>query len=275
MTEEAFAGWQGEQGTRSFVHLGRHWSRVTTGFYAPIHPVARLDLTEAVPPPVRHWGFRAVLSDRDAASANGTLPVHLLRDVASYDASQLSSNRRKQLRKCHNRVTFVALTDSTVLTDEGHGVVLSALARTGHARPPSSGAYRAAVRGYAETPHRLVIAGFVDDALGGYISGHVVDGTAYFEDLYVASEVLTTNMTLGLIYELVQAFRESGQVDEVVNGLHAREDPALDTFKESIGFPVVHLPTRVHVHPWARALLQWRYPDKLYRLVGDPAASSR
>lgn len=53
-----------------------------------------------------------------------------------------------------------------------------------------------------------------------------------------------------------------------MNGLHARENPAWDTLEESLGFPVVQLPTLVSISPVVRALLPVRYPEKLYRLVG-------
>jgi hypothetical protein len=270
MTEAAHAELRRGDGVRPVVHAGHHWADPVRGFYTPVHTVMRLDADEATAPRRPHWGFRAALSDRAAASANGTLPVHLLQDVGSYDTSRLSGNRRKHLRQCYRRTRLVVLDDADLLRRQGHAVVESAGARTGYGTAPSRDAYLAGLDAYTSSPDRLVLAGLVGDDLGGYVSGYAVEGTAYLEHLFVATEALTTNVTLGLIHEFVLACRRSGAVDEVVNGLHAREDPALDTFKEGIGFPVVHLPSRVHVNRLAHAVLRRRYPDKLYRLEGLP-----
>jgi hypothetical protein len=267
MSEAEFADWQRSQGKKPFFHAGHHWE-MDRGFCAPTPVLTRVGADQAVAPDRPHWGFRAVLRDDATSAATGTLPVHLLRDVANYDSSGFSSNRRKQLRKCHNRVQFAVVDEPSLLQSQGYRVVRSALERTGHLALPREDSFLAGLPAYTAASHRLTIAGLVGDQLGGYISGYAVEGTAYFEDLFVATEALTTNITLGLVYEFVQECRRSGAVHEVVNGLHAREDAALDTFKEAIGFPVVHLPTRVHLNAWARRLLRYRYPDKLYRLEG-------
>jgi hypothetical protein len=234
--------------------------------------VVRLDAHEATPPRRPRWGYRAALSDRAAASANGTLPVHLLRDVGSYDTSRLSSNRRKHLRQCYKRARIVVLDDGNLLREQGHAVVRSARTRTRYGALPSRESYLSGLEAYARSPHRLILAGLVGDDLGGYVSGYAVGVTAYLENLFVATEALTTNLTIGLLHEFVQACRRSGAIHEVVNGLHAREDPALDTFKKGIGFPVVHLPSTVQMNGMARAVLRRHFPDKLYRLEGLPGA---
>jgi hypothetical protein len=268
MTEAAFAQWRGEQGHRSTLHRGHHWTSLLPGFLVPLHGVGRLGVEEAVPPARPHWGFRAVLRDDEAAAATGSLPVHLMQDVADQDVDRLSANRRKHLRRCYRRVHFLALDRPDVLEQQGYAVVRSSIDRTRHQAAPTPAAYLAGLRGYTDAGRRLVVAGLIGADLGGYLAGYAVEGTAYFEDLYVATEALSTDITLGLIHEFVEACRRSGRVREIMNGLHARENPELDTFKESMGFPVVQLPTRVSIQPVARALLSARYPEKLYRLEG-------
>jgi hypothetical protein len=272
MTEAAHADFRRGARIEPIAHAGHYWADPIPGFYTPLHALVRLDAAESIPPRRPRWGFRAALSDRAAASANGTLPVHLLREVESYDTGRLSSNRRKHLRQCYRRTRLVVLDDGDLLREQGYAVVQSARTRTGYGALPSRESYLSGLDAYARSRDRLVLAGLIGDDLGGYVSGYAVEGTAYLENLFVSTEALTTNITLGLLHEFVLACRRSGSIHEVVNGLHAREDPALDTFKEGIGFPVVHLPSMVRINGLARAVLRRRYPDKLYRLEGLPAA---
>lgn len=82
------------------------------------------------------------------------------------------------------------------------------------------------------------------------------------------TEVLTTNITTGLVVDFVQVCRRSGEISEVVYGLHSREDFLLCQFKEGLGFPVKHLPTKVMMNMVIGKIIQWRWPHKYYRLTG-------
>lgn len=267
MTEAELADWYRQQGKIVLCHNDRYWEAIFPGFYQPIHWLARLKTEQATSPTILGWGFRTTLHDADAASANGTMPIHLLSDVEGYTLKRFSSNRRRHLRKCHEQVQIVELVDPTPLQEQGYEVVLSATQRTQYLQAPSRKDYLATLSNYIDPSHRLVLAGFINGKLGGYLAGYAVDQTAYFENLYIATEVLTTNINFGLVYEFVQACRRSN-IFEVVNGLHSPEDQPLCVFKESIGFPVQQIPSKVWIHPIAESLIRWKYPYKYYRLTG-------
>ncbi|WP_202925018.1 hypothetical protein [Myxacorys almedinensis] len=270
MSETDLANWYLERGKRVIAHRDRFWEELLPGFYQPIHSLARLSVEQASCPVWFHWGFRSVLRQEDAEVGNGFLPVHLLTDVQNYTLERFSSNRRRHLKKCQKQVKIVQLLDAQPLREQGHDLIVSASHRTNYFRVPTQQEYVASLKNYIDS-RRLVLAGFVNGKLGGYLAGYAVDGTAYFEDLYVATDVITTNINLGLIFEFVQICRRSGNVHEVVNGLHSLEDEQLCVFKDSIGFPAKQLPTRVGINAIARPLLRWKYPYKYYRLTGiDP-----
>ncbi|MUL38995.1 hypothetical protein BWI75_22490 [Gloeocapsopsis sp. AAB1 = 1H9] len=268
MTEAKMANWRRQQGFHIISHDGRHWERIRPGFYQPIHLLARLSAEQATKPTQLCWGFRAALDEANIAVANGSIPIHLLSDLDSYDMQNFSSNRRHNLRRCQKRVKIVELTSTALLEQQGFEVVLSATKRTQYLGAPSKQEYLTSLTDYIAPQHRLVLAGIVGDQLGGYISGYAVDGTAYFENLYVATEMLTTNINSGLVYEFVQVCRRSGKIREIVNGLHSREDQALCVYKDSIGFPVINIPAKVFLNTILGSFIQWRYPHIYYRLTG-------
>ncbi|PPS39866.1 hypothetical protein B1A85_21730 [Chroococcidiopsis sp. TS-821] len=268
MTELEMATWRHQQGFHIILHRDRYWEKIRPGFYQPVHLLARLSAEQATKPTSLCWGFRAALSEADIAGSNGSIPVHLLSDLNNYDLQNFSSNRRHNLRRCQKRVKIVELTDTEILHHQGYEVVFSAAKRTQYLKAPSKQEYLANLKHFIAPKHRLVLAGIIGDKLGGYISGYAVDGVAYFENLYVATEVLTTNINSGLVYEFVQVCRRSGKIREVVNGLHSREDRALCVYKESIGFPVKQIPGKVVLNPIVSSLIHKRYPHVYYRLTG-------
>lgn len=121
---------------------------------------------------------------------------------------------------------------------------------------------------YVAPERRLILAGLIDDKLGGYLTGYAVNETAYMEDAVLATEALSTNIGTGLRFEFVQICRRYKRICEVVSGLHAREDRELCVFKEGMGFPVKHVPAKVKMNPIFEKIIRWRYPHKHYRLTG-------
>lgn len=268
MTEAEFANWQRQEGIRVIQHRGRYWKETVFGFWEPLHWIARLSESEATSPTPFAWGFRAALQDSNAAAANGSVPVHLLTDLENYASKCLSSNRRHHLRQCQKKVKIFQLTEPTLLQEQGYEVIISAAQRTGYITVPPKEEYLASLKNYVH-PKRLILVGLVGGKLGGYITGYAISGTAYFESLYIATEAITTNINLGLVFEFIQACHRSGTIRELVNGLHTPEDKSLCTFKAGIGFPVKYIPAKVKINPIAKQLIHWRYPDKYYRLTGE------
>jgi hypothetical protein len=268
LTEDAFAKWLRERGARLVSHRGRWWKRSLRGFYEPVHWLARLTCDEATAPAVSRWGFRANLDDAFASSANGSIPLFWLPDLAGYDEHRLSSNRRNQLRRCRKRVQIVELSDPDLLRDQGYEVCASSLSRTAYRQVPPREAYLHDVAADVHCGRRLVLAGLVDERLAGYVIGYAVDGIAYLDDVTISTEAMSSYMGIGLHFEFAQACRRSSGITMLVHGLHSREDAPLCTFKVGMGFAVRHVPTRVRINPLAGSVIRRRYPDKYYRLTG-------
>ncbi|MES1022900.1 hypothetical protein ABN584_08370 [Gloeocapsa sp. BRSZ] len=268
MTEQEMVNWRRQQGAHITCHHDRHWEEVVPGFYQPIHLMARLSAEEATRPTPWCWGFRAALHSKDTVAANGSVPVHLLSDIANYDLQSLPQKRRTDLRKCRKLVTIVQLIGPALLQQQGYEVFCSSLQRTKHQKPPSRKTYLAGLKDFTTDEHRLVLAGLIGDKLGGYIDGYAVNGTAYMISGYYATDALPTSIVTGLNYEFVQICRRSGEVHEIVDGLHLRENSALDLPKKTMGFSVKYVPSRVWINSIVKNLVRWRYPHKYYRLTG-------
>jgi hypothetical protein len=62
---------------------------------------------------------------------------------------------------------------------------------------------------YTSRPSAIVLAGLVDDRIGGWIAGYAVDGTAYIEIVDLATEAQSTQIGTGLHFAFVEACRRS------------------------------------------------------------------
>lgn len=268
MTEKQFALWKKQQRAHVISYGDHYWEELRRGFYQPIHLLARLSANQVKRPTPFCWGYRAALSENCTEAANGWVAVHLLSNVKDYDIQSLFRKRRTHLRKCHKLVEIVRLTGSGILQQQGYEVVLSALKRTKHASPPSEKNYLEGLTTYTNNDRRLVIAGIIDAKLGGYVDGYAVDGIAYINNVYIATEALPTSIGTGLIFEFIQACRRSGEIREVVYGQHSREDSSLCKFKDAMGFSVTPIPAKVEITPVMKKYLCWRRPNSYYRLTG-------
>lgn len=268
MTEAELAKWQRSQGTKVICHRDRYWRETAFGFWEPLHWMARLSDRQATSPTVLSWGFRTALCEDDSVVANGSIPIHLLTNVADYDLQSLGSNRRNHLRRCYKRSRIVQLTGPALLQEQGYEVIISSNQRTAYAKLPSKDDYLASLSADSNVAYQLVLAGLIDGKLGGYISGYAVSGTAYIQDVKIATEAFSSYIGIGLAFEFVQACRRSGSISEVAYGLHSREDSALCAFKEGMGFPAKHIPTKIEMNQIIGQFIRSRYPHKYYRLTG-------
>jgi hypothetical protein len=269
-TEERYAAWLRENGVNTREHRGRYWREMPRGFYQPVHWAARLAPEQATRPALCSWGYRAALREEDAAAGNGTIPLHLLTDLQRYGLETLSGNRRSQVRRCLKRAEIRRLEDVGLLQQQGYAVMRSAVARAGYKAVESEQHYLRGVHRPWPPGSRFVLGALVDGKLGGYLVGSAIDDTAYLDEIHVATEALGSYAALGLVFTFVQACQRTPGLQQVVYGLHSREDASLCSFKEALGFPVRHLPARCGINPLAAALLRWRYADKYYRLAGQP-----
>jgi len=269
LSEKQMAEWRLEAGANVICRRGRYWEGRHHGFYQALHWLGRMSIREARLPTLWCYGYRTALVDADAEHANGTIPVHLLSNVEGYHLDAMPRKRRNKLRKCWKHVTLVQITEPTLLREHGYEVCCSVTQRLGIWRPPSKPEYQAGLDAYVGDRRRLILAGIVDGRLGGYLEAQAIDGTAYVERVYLATEALPTEIGTGLVYELVQACRRSGQVKEIVYGWGYRQNETLIVFKDAMGFPVVHVPSRVWMLPGVRPAIRWRAPHKHYWLTGQ------
>lgn len=259
-------------GRRVVEHRGRQWEQILPGFYRPVHPLARLSSTEATRPTRACWGFQACLADGDAHRADAAVPAHLIGDLDSIREEALPGSRRAALRKARRRVELVQLTGPDLLQQNGYDVYRSYHRRTGYGSLPTPEEYQSSLEHFCDPGHGLVLAGIVNGRLGGYISGHAVDGTAYIREVVVASEVLDTQISIGLTYEFFFACRRSTEVKEVVHGFHTPENAGLCQHKDRLGMTVERVPARVVMPPGIEALMRRSNPGKAYRLTGRQRA---
>jgi Acetyltransferase (GNAT) domain len=267
MTEEELASWRLSRGERVVERAGRHWRMSRPGFWEPVHWLARLRADEARRP-APCLGFRAVLAPEDESAATGALPVHVLAPVADWGPHLLSRNRRQRLRKAARSVEIVELTSPALLEEQGHGVLLSSLARTEAGAVPTREAYVRSLGRDGIAGPLTFLAGLVDGRLAGYLGGWAVSGTAYFQRLHIHTDALATQIGTALVFAFVEACQRGQDVREVVNGLHSPEDEGLCVYKEGIGFPVRRYPARVWLLPGVLPLLRRARPQAAYRLTG-------
>ncbi|QSQ24776.1 hypothetical protein JY651_07485 [Pyxidicoccus parkwayensis] len=269
LTERELAERRREEGVRVLEHGGHYWEQVgAPGFFQPIHLLAGLTPQEVTRPAPWCWGYRAALTPETADAANGFVPIVRSPGLDTYDVDSLSANRRNKLRKCQRLVRIVQLTGPALLLEQGYDTVVDALSRTEHKKVPSRAAYAADVKKYFQGAHWCVLAGLVDGRLGGYLDGYAVDGIAYGVCAYYATWALPTNLATGLVFEFAQACRRGG-IRMLVNGLHSREVPSLNQFKDDMGFVVERVPIRWSMNPLARALIRRHRAHAYYRLTGQ------
>jgi Acetyltransferase (GNAT) family len=271
--EESLASLRREWGLKVVEHRGRHWMEAPRGFWQPVHWLARLRADEATMPRRFAWGYRATLRPEDQeAHANASVPVHILADVGGYDFEGLARRRRRDVRTCERRAQVVELVGPQLLRDQGFEVKRSAVERTKHGSADSFERYLMDVELLFEGPWQLVLAGIVGAELGGYLTGSVVDGTAYIDSVWIASGALRCGIGTAMVFEFVQACRRSHVVREIAFGLHSVDDRPLVEYKESLGFAVTAVPAKAWISSRIAPVVRRRNPSGFYRLTGASPA---
>ncbi len=273
--EEELARAERLEGRHVVAHHGRYWMEAPRGFFQATHWLARFRDDEVTAPRPLSWGYRAALRDGEWSSqANGAVPVHLLTDVDGYTYESLSRRRQRNVRTSRKRATIVQLTGPALLREEGFEVKRSAVERTGYGSAGSPESYLDELPNYFRGGWRLVLAGIVDGRLGCYVTGTGVEGTAYIDNVWIATAALGSAIGTGLIFEFVQACRRGGAIHEIAYGLHTPEDPSLAEYKADLGFPAVQVPAQVRINRLATPLLRRLHPHSYYRLTGQAPPGS-
>jgi hypothetical protein len=267
LTEAECASMMEEEGARIVERDGRYWE-IDRGFCQPIHLLARFRGAEIRRPSRLCWGYRAALAEEDAHLANGSIPLHLLANARQFTEGRLVRLRRRDLRKCRDEVEFRRLRDPSLLLEQGWGVFSSAQLRAPFGRPLTREGYQRRVEQRAYDPRRIFVAGLIDGKLAGYMEAYAVDGVLYTHELFVATEFAQTGIATGLYVETMQVGVRAGTIREICYGLHLPERPGLQTFKDSLGCPLVQVPALVSIPAPARAYVKARRPLAYYRLTG-------
>jgi hypothetical protein len=266
--EGEVAALHAREGQAVVVREGSHWRAAYPGFFQRAHLLARMRAAEVRQPTRFCWGFRAALAEEDARLANAVLPVHLLGDVPHFDERQLSRNRRSDLRRCESQVEVQRLTTPELLLEQGYDPFRSAQRRLGHSGALTEAQYRARVLRRTDW-RRLILAGLIGGALGGYLDSYAIQGVLYLEEIFIATEALHSGIGTGLYVGAIRAARRCGSIHTICNGIHRPERPSLSRFKEGLGFRVVCLPALAMIRAPLRAYLKRRRPLAYYRLTGD------
>lgn len=268
LSERAVADLRSQWGDPVRFAHGQYWAMTSPGFYRPTHWLSRMSAEEAIRPSCICWGFHTTLCDSDAAYANGTLPLHILSNLHSYDLNSLSPRRRNKLRNCYKKVEFVVLCRPEFLAEDGYKVVLSSQKRTGYVRWDSRDKYQKYVNSFLADSRGVVVGGIVDGTLKALATCFAVGSAAYIDSIDISSDALRTNIGSGLVFVLAQMARRSGQVTELVNSPHTPERPTLTSHKVGMGFDLVRIPSRIWFMPPTEALVRRLKPEAHYRITG-------
>lgn len=259
--------WKRARGAHVVEHHDQPWERHHGGFYQPLHLLDRRRLDDVRRPTATAWGYRSALEPADAHAANASIAVRLLPDVAAFDVSSWSSNRRNQLRRCEKRTEVTVLTDPTVLHHHGLRIVRSAAARIGFT-PPSPTRYAAELDRYLSGHPLVLLSSTRAGAPTGYLTAYAVGATAYVDRVFVHTDALSTYASIGLTHELLRICQRTPGIREVVHGQDRIENPSLGRFKEGLGFHLVPIPAYLHLSTPIARFIRQRRPASYHRLTG-------
>lgn len=257
-----------ELGREVVLHRGRWWMRVVPGFYQPVHLLARLRPDEATRPTLKCWGLRASLAPDFAASANGSIPVHVLPDPRGYDIGRLAPSQRRKLRKHAAEFDIVALDRPDILLEQGYLIMREAHARNARVPLPERRQFERWAVSYFSPRRGLVLAALRHDRLLAFNTNSAVDGVAYGDTAYANAEGRRYALTTCLFHAFATVVSRCPSVDTLVDGLYARENHGLCHFKHALGLRVAHLPAQVWFARPAASLLRYARPHAYYRLTG-------
>jgi len=265
-----YAAWQKSLGHKIRQKNGVYWHELRTGFFQPIHLLTRLNVSQIKPPSAFYWGIRSGLKEEDENYANGSILYHTFPDFKTFGLHSLSKNRRKNIRKCFKNTDIIQVRDGQLLKNQGYDVVCSSLTRTRHRKIPDRERYLSGCTAYINTGDnsRMVLAGLVNGKLGGYLEICSVDGIAYVQTLYLATEAMKYCICSGLFFTIYMICQKSDHIIEMAIGQPVTGDDKLNVFKKSMGQTIKSIPSRYKILFPVKPILKLKYPDKYYRLTG-------
>lgn len=268
-SEEEYAAWLDRHGWKIKEFRERFWKK-NHGFYEPVHWMARFHGDEVGKPCRCCWGYRATLEENDAHLANGSLPLHLFDEMKGFGAHRLCKTRRWDIRKCLKLMEIVHIDNPEFLLKEGVDLFRANYNRTRYGLLMSRNLYNKYIKRYFDNNFFCVLGGFIDGKLSAYMITFIIESTAYLDSIIMNESGRLAQACTGLQFAMMKHLgRNNPEVVQVVDGMHAREKPHLDRYKEKWGFRVAHIPSRYWFLPGTAAPLKFFWPDKFYRLTGQ------
>ncbi len=268
-SEEEYAAWLERHGWQVNEHRGRFWKK-NRGFYEPVHWMARFHGDEVGKPCRCCWGYRATLEENSVHLANGSLPLHLFDEMKGFGAHRLCKTRRWDVRKCLKFMETFHIDCPESLLREGFELFCANYSRTRYGLFLNRKSYNKYIERYFDNKFFSVLGGIIDGRLSAYMITYVIESTAYLDSIIMNESGRLAQACTGLQFAMMKHLgRNNPEVVQVVDGMHARERPHLDKYKEKWGFRVAQIPSRYWFFPGAAAPLKFFWPDKFYRLTGQ------
>jgi len=268
LSEMEHGEWQEANGRRVVEHRGRLWVEWRRCFFQPVHPLAKLSRLEATRPARSCLVFRARLAEDAWQWANGSLPAHTFPDPRSYDLGRLRQTPRRQVRQGLRAVDVVALETPDLVLDQGYAVVAEAHARDACIDLPDRETFRKMVLSLFSPCRGLILAAVRGRDLLGFSLPCAVDTAAYHGMVYVTGQGLANKVPVCLFHAFATLVSRRPQIQELMHGLHVRDDEGLCEFKRRIGLVVTPLPARTWLASGLDGVLRRARPHKYYRVTG-------
>lgn len=267
-SEVEYAWWLRSQGQQVKEHRGRYWKK-RFGFFEPVHWMAELFEDEIGRPCKKCWGYRAALKKESAHIANGSVPLHLHRNVPDYGAHLLCKTRRWDLRKCLKFIEIKPISDPKVLYEDGFEIFKKNFERTHYGKRLSKNKFCQEAKNYFDFPFISVLGGFIDKELVAYLVTLIVEDTAYLDTIIMNDQARLLQACTGLQFAMMKHLGSKHPgIGQVVDGLHARENSLLCKYKEKWGFHVSKIPSFYWFFPGIGPVIKKAWPHKYYRLTG-------
>jgi hypothetical protein len=244
----------------------RMWRFVAPGMVQPLHLLAGVPAQEFALVSRKFLGVQARSLE---GVGNGSIPLHLLRDLQNFSPSGYSSVIRRHLKRA--RKEFFLETDqnsSERLLEEYYRIYRSANERNGRKSVQRDvflkSWYRRLTSG---SGYFLYCREQSSGQVVGFLWGVVIQDAGYLHTVAVDSSYMSFNINALLVDGMLWSFRSAG-VRWVSMGQHFREKPGIVEYKRRLAFPVVKLPAFTKVWRPLELAMKIAVPDKLYRFRG-------
>mgnify|MGYP000150339536 CR=1 FL=1 len=211
-------------------------------------------------------GYQIVVAA--ASDANAWFNPMVLDDVPAHGPERLDGFRRNRIRKGLKLLTVRPLNSPDELIRDGWVIEREFYERTRWIAPPPEAEWPAAMRYSFREPvidHKL--GAFAGDKLVAMMSWFGLGRTAHLAHIASGEEGNKACANDALLAGWLWMLRECGGYDRAVYTVRSFK-PTLDAFKESHGFRMMSIPSRVVLNPLLRLALPRVRPGYLERLLG-------